>query len=346
MTPAVEVRGVGKHFGHTPAVVDVSFAVGDGELVALVGPSGCGKSTLLMLVAGLLEPDAGAVEVAGRPVAGSGTWVPPEDRHVGVVFQDAALFPHLRVQDNIAFGIPRSRDRVARVAELLELVDLPDLGRRYPHELSGGQQQRVALARALAPRPRVVLFDEAFGTLDAGLRTTVREQTVEALRRTGAAGVFVTHDQDEALAVGDRVAVMREGRLEHVGEPAEAFHAPATRYVATLLGEADFLPGRQESGWVDTEVGRLPAAPQSSGRVDVMLRPHEVCFRAAAGGGAEVVRREYRGASYLYTLRLTSGAVLRSLQPHTVDVPVGAQVAVDVAPGHPVRTFPADNDRA
>ena len=233
---ALELRGVCKRYGRTTAVDDVSLQVADGELVALVGPSGCGKSTLLMLAAGLLAPDGGEVSVGGRVVAAPGTWVPPEDRRVGVVFQDAALFPHLRVADNIAFGLPRGRDRAGRVDELLELVDLPGHGRRYPHELSGGQQQRVALARALAPRPSVVLFDEAFGNLDHGLRGSVRDATAAALRDAGAAGVFVTHDQGEALAVGERVCVMREGRFEHVGEPADAFHRPATRFVATLLG--------------------------------------------------------------------------------------------------------------
>ena len=336
---ALELRGVRKRYGRTTAVDDVSLAVADGELVALVGPSGCGKSTLLMLAAGLLEPDAGQVLVGDRLVAGGGTWVPPEDRRVGVVFQDAALFPHLRVADNIAFGVPRGRDRAARVQELLELVDLPGHGRRYPHELSGGQQQRVALARALAPRPSVVLFDEAFGNLDHGLRSSVRDATAAALRGTGAAGVFVTHDQGEALAVGDRVCVMREGRFEHVGEPADAFHRPATRFVATLLGEADFVPGHQSGGVVATEVGKLEATPEASGDVEVMLRPHEVVFTPDAAGTARVVRREFRGATYLYTLSLPSGASVRALVPHTLDVATGTAVTVEVEAGHPVRSF-------
>ena len=336
---ALELRGVAKRYGRTTAVDDVTLSVGDGELVALVGPSGCGKSTLLMLAAGLLEPDAGQVLVDDRVVAGGGAWVPPEDRRVGVVFQDAALFPHLRVADNIAFGVPRGRDRAARVAELLELVDLPGHGRRYPHELSGGQQQRVALARALAPRPSVVLFDEAFGNLDHGLRSSVRDATAAALRGTGAAGVFVTHDQGEALAVGERVCVMREGRFEHVGEPADAFHRPATRFVATLLGEADFLPGHQSGAVVATEVGKLEATPEASGDVEVMLRPHEVVFTPDADGTARVVRREFRGATYLYTLRLPSGAHVRALVPHTVDVAAGTAVTVEVEAGHPLRSF-------
>ena len=342
MSPAaVMLTGVSKLFGRTPAVDRVDLEVAAGELVALVGPSGCGKSTLLLLIAGLLEPDAGTVAVDGQVVAGPRSWVPPEQRRVGVVFQDAALFPHLRVADNVAFGLPRGAERSARVAELLELVDLPGLGRRYPHELSGGQQQRVALARALAPRPSVVLFDEAFGNLDSSLRTSVREATAAALRASGAAGVFVTHDQTEALAVGERVAVMHAGRLEHVADPAEAFHAPATRFSATLLGEADFLPGTQDGSLVTTEVGTLAATPAGSGPVDVMLRPHEVDFSADPAGGAVVERREFRGASYVYVLRLASGACLRSVQPHTADVPLGTLVRPVVAAGHPVRTFPA-----
>ena len=344
---AVELAGVVKRFGRTPAVERVDLEVAAGELVALVGPSGCGKSTLLLLVAGLLEPDEGSVAVAGQVVAGRRvggvrSWVPPEQRRVGVVFQDAALFPHLRVADNVAFGLRRADDRSARVAELLDLVDLPGLGRRYPHELSGGQQQRVALARALAPRPSVVLFDEAFGNLDSSLRTTVREATVAALRSTGAAGVFVTHDQVEALAVGERIAVMRAGRLEHLAEPAEAFHAPASRFSATLLGEADFVPGTQDGDEVQTELGRLPATPAGSGPVDVMLRPHEVAFTVDPAGTGCVERREFRGASWAYVLRLASGRRVRSLQPHTLDVPVGTTVAPVVVAGHPVRTFPVD----
>jgi iron(III) transport system ATP-binding protein len=344
VTPAVAVAGVTRRFGRTLAVDDVSLEVAEGELLALVGPSGCGKSTLLMLLAGLLEPDAGTVSVDGRAVAGDGRWVPPEQRSVGVVFQDAALFPHLRVEDNVAFGLPRGRDRGRRVARLLDLVELTGYGSRYPHELSGGQQQRVALARALAPRPRAVLFDEAFGNLDAGLRASVRDQTVDVLREEGAAGVFVTHDQGEALALGDRVAVMSSGRIEHVGAPEHAFHAPASRFVATFLGEADFLPGDQAgSAVVRTELGPLLAAVDETARtgpVDVMLRPHEVTFAVDERGPATVAAREFRGASYLYTLRLPSGARVRSLRPHTVECPVGAPVRVEVEAGHPVRSFP------
>ena len=340
---AVELQGVSKRFGSTVAVADVSLRVDDGELLSLVGPSGCGKSTLLQLIAGLLAPDAGTLRIGGRAVAGDGPFVPPEERGVGLVFQDAALFPHLRVADNVAFGLPRGGDRSRRVEELLGLVDLGGLAQRYPHELSGGQQQRVALARALAPRPRAVLFDEAFANLDSNLRVRVREQTVEVLRASGAAGVFVTHDQAEALALGDRVAVLSAGRLQQVAEPAEAFHRPANRFVATFLGEADFLPGTSDGAGVRTELGLVPAVlpGASTGAVEAMVRPHEVQLAADEDGNGQVVRREFRGASYLYTVRLRSGATVRSLQPHVVDLPQDARVTVTVDASHPAQAFSA-----
>ncbi len=300
-----------------------------------------------MLVAGLQAPDAGTVEVGGRVVAGP-SWVPPEERRVGVVFQDAALFPHLRVADNVGFALPRA-GRAARVQELLDLVELGGLGARYPHELSGGQQQRVALARALAPRPDVVLFDEAFANLDTNLRGSVRGQTVEVLHETGAAGVFVTHDQAEALAVADRVAVLSAGRLEHVAEPSAAFHRPASRFSATFLGEADFLPGRLHDGTASTELGELPCHPplhlgtaSAGGDVDVMLRPHEVGLAEDPHGDAVVLRREFRGAHVLLVLQLASGAVVRSLQPHTRSAAVGQRVRVVVDREHPLATFARD----
>jgi iron(III) transport system ATP-binding protein len=339
---ALELRAVTKRYGRTTAVDDVTLSVSDGELVALVGPSGCGKSTLLMLAAGLLEPDAGQVLVDGRLVAGGGRWVPPEERRVGVVFQDAALFPHLRVADNIAFGLSRGRDRADRVQELLELVDLPGHGRRYPHELSGGQQQRVALARALAPRPSVVLFDEAFGNLDHALRRRCATRRPPPCAAPGAAGVFVTHDQSEALAVGERVCVMREGRFEHVGEPADAFHRPATRFVATLLGEADFVPGHQSGGVVATEVGKLEATPGGVRRrrghaAAARGRLHPRRRRHRAGRPAGVPRRDLRlpAAPGLRRVPALGAAAHRRRALGTAVRPV-------VVAGHPVRTFPAD----
>jgi iron(III) transport system ATP-binding protein len=338
--PALELTGVAKGFGHVQAVQGVDLRVADRELLALVGPSGCGKSTLLSLIAGLQAPDAGQIRIGGQLVAGRGVWVAPERRHVGIVLQEAALFPHLTVAGNIGFGLPAGRTRVTRVAELLDLVELDGLGRRYPHELSGGQQQRVALARALAPQPRLVLFDEPFANLDHNLRLMVRHQTQQVLRATGSTAVFVTHDQAEALALGDRVAVLRAGQVEQVAAPETVFSAPATRFVATFLGEADFLPGLQDDDLVRTELGTCPAVKGPSGAVEVMLRPHEVTAVADADGSAHVVDREFRGGFALYHLTLSTGAQIRTLQPHTIDWPAGTSVQPRLQTGHPVATFP------
>ena len=210
--PALQVRGLRRTYGPIVAVDGIDLEVRTGEMVALLGPSGCGKTTALRLIAGLENPDAGTIEIAGRRVAGPGGAVPPERRRVGMVFQDHALFPHLTVADNIAYGIRRDPDRAVRVRELLELVSLPEAGHRMPHELSGGMQQRVAIARALAPRPDIILLDEPFSNLDAALRTQLRGDLREILRAAGATAVLVTHDQDEALTLGDRMAVMVRGR--------------------------------------------------------------------------------------------------------------------------------------
>ena len=343
---AAAVRGMTRRFGAAVAVDRVDLAVAVGEHIALVGPSGCGKSTLLHVLAGLQHPDEGVVEIGGRVVSGAGRWVPPEDRRVGLVFQDGALFPHLRVGDNVAFGLTtRARDRQRRVAELLELVGLGRLADRYPHELSGGQQQRVALARALAPAPRVVLLDEAFGNLDAALRDDVRSDTVAALRAAGTAAVFVTHDQEEALAVGQRVVVMHDGRIEQTGSPEEVYSRPATRYVANLLGEADLVPGERSGGTAHTELGPVLVEPGAAGPVDVVLRPHHVGLHLDAQGPGTVLQRQFRGSTVLYRVRLPSGAVVRSAQPPDCALPTGARVRVTAAAPGPAPAFARVEER-
>lgn len=329
---------VDKHFGAVRAVEGFSLEVREGELLSLVGPSGCGKSTVLRLVAGLLPLDRGEVRVRGQVVAGPGAWHPPEQRSVGIVFQDYALFPHLTVSQNVGFGLHgRSRSqRALRVAEVLSLVGLSGHGSRYPHELSGGEQQRVALARALAPSPAVLLLDEPFSNLDPNLRAKVRAETTAVLRQAGATVVFVTHDQQEALAIGDRVAVMRSGRLEQVAGPETVFHAPANRFVATFTGEADFLPAQRRDGRLVTELGpvALPSSHLPAGEIEIMVRPHELALRPEASGNGQVVAEEFQGAFMLYTVRLSSGRLVRSLQPHTVGLPAGTPVLAELAHGH------------
>ena len=338
--PVLLLEGVTKRFGTVVALDGVSLQVPRGELLAVLGPSGCGKSTMLRSVAGLTAVDGGTITIEGRVVAAANAFVPPEQRQVGVVFQDLALFPHLSVRENTAFGLPRrAADQRHRVEEVLDLVGIVPLAERYPHELSGGEQQRVALARALAPRPSVVLLDEPFSHLDRNLRTAVREHTVEVLRADGATGVLVTHDQEEAMAVGDRVAVLRAGRLEQVAEPQAAFHTPATRFVATFLGEADFVAGERSGSVAETRFGRLPVTEAGTGTCDVMLRPHEVGVELDDAGPAVVTRTEFRGAAVLHHLAFDDGTSLRGLRPHTSPLPLGARVRAVPLIDHPLAVF-------
>jgi iron(III) transport system ATP-binding protein len=338
LTPALVLEVVSKRYGSSVAADAVDLIAAPGELVTLIGPSGCGKSTTLRLVAGLERPDAGTIRIAGEVVADGRRFQQPEQRRVGLVFQDHALFPHLTVTQNVAFGLnklPRG-ERADRVAGVLDLVRLGHLAGRYPHELSGGEQQRVALARALAPRPAVVLLDEPFSSLDESLRAQVRADTVAALRETGTTGMLVTHDQTEALSVGDRVVVMRGGRVEQADTPEKVFEQPASRFVASFMGDADFLPAHVRGALLTCEIGVVSTVPgwaDSDVDVDVVLRPHEVALTPDPDSPARVVAVEYHGAFVLHTVRLASGATLRSWQPHAVRHPVGSPVSVSVVPG-------------
>ncbi|HQM37785.1 MAG TPA: ABC transporter ATP-binding protein [Candidatus Bipolaricaulis anaerobius] len=295
----LEVRGLTKRFGEVTAVADFSLAVADGETVALLGPSGCGKTTVLRIIAGLEQPDAGQVLLAGRDAT---DW-PPERRGVGLVFQSYALFPHLSVEANVAYGLRfrRGVDRVARVEELLSLVGLSGYERRKPHQLSAGQQQRVALARALAPEPGILLLDEPLSALDAALRKELRAELRALLGKLGMTALYVTHDQEEALALADRVAVMREGRLDQVAPPAELYARPRTPFVAAFLGRANLWPGKVVSvdgdrALVEVAGERFPAErgeAREGDEVFLFFRPEWVHL----GDGPFVAAVE--GAEYL-----------------------------------------------
>ncbi len=345
MTDAVEFTQVVKSYGATRAADGVDLAVAPGQVLAVIGPSGCGKSSLLRLIAGLERPDSGRIAIDGEEVAGPGRWVHPERRKVGLVFQDHALFPHLNIRRNVAFGLrgtPR-RERAARVDQMLDHVQLAHLVGRHPHQLSGGEQQRVALARALAPKPAVVLMDEPFSSLDEHLRNKVRGQIMSAVRSAGTTTIVVTHDQTEALTIADRVAVMRAGAIEQIGSPVEVFERPATRFVATFMGDADFLPADLSGGRVACELGGLDlAVPTDGAAYDVVLRPHEIGLVAETDGPAEVVAVAYHGAQVLHEIRLGSGARLRSWQPHHVRYRVGTRVRAELLPGLVPVLLPAD----
>lgn len=310
--PTVSIENLTKTFGEVIAVDELTMNIDQGHFVALLGPSGCGKTTTLRLLAGFETPDTGYIEIDGLPVNGPGIFVPPEKRKVGMVFQSYALFPHLTVGQNIAYGLSKKEVQAGRVKEVLEMVRLPGLEDRMPDELSGGQQQRVALARALAPQPALILLDEPFSNLDAGLRAVVRAEVRDILRQAGATALFVTHDQEEALSLSDIVAVMMEGQVKQIAPPQILYQRPATRKVATFVGEANFLPGTANDGVVNCELGRFSTYGGSAGPVEVMLRPEEVQLTIHENGQALILEREYFGHDQLLTCRLNSGTIIRS----------------------------------
>ena len=329
----IRLDGVSKRFGEVVAVDDASLCVERGEVVALLGPSGCGKTTLLRLIAGFEHPDGGTVEVAGRNAAGPGTWVPPEQRRVGMVFQDYALFPHLDVAANVGFGLPR-RTRAGRVAALLSVVGLDDLGRRYPHELSGGQQQRVALARALAPSPELVLLDEPWSNVDPFLRETLRAEVSEIIRPLGVTVLLVTHDREEAFSVADRIALMRDGTIVQEGTSEEIYFSPVSRWAAEFVGAANVLSGRVEGGLIQTPVGAFPANGASAlDATQVLVRPELLELEPDPAGAAQVVGREFRGHDVFYRV-LLDGVELVSHRPSTEAVPLGSRVSIRLHCGH------------
>lgn len=347
VAPALRVHGVSKRFGDVLAVDAVDLEVPRGSFSALLGPSGCGKTTLLRIVAGLEHADEGTVVLDDHEVDGPRGMVPPERRSVGLVFQEHALFPHLDVGANVAFGLrdlPRPA-RTERVAEVLELVGLAGLERRRPSALSGGQRQRVALARALAPSPTLLLLDEPFSSLDAALRVTLRDEVRAILRAADQTALLVTHDQEEALSVADRVGVMFEGRLHQVADPQTLYRTPATPEVAAFIGDADVVAATRAGQFlVDTPLGRLATTgPVTAERVAAVIRPEAVHLRASASGTAEVRTLTYFGRDQLVGVRLPDGTEVRARRGSDLDLHRGDHVEVIV--DGPAVTFPIDGPR-
>jgi iron(III) transport system ATP-binding protein len=307
-----------------------------GEIVALLGPSGSGKTTLLRLLAGFECPDSGRIFIDEKTIFSEQVCLPPERRGVGMVFQDYALFPHLSVKDNIGFGIPkRDRKRDERIHWALEMVGLTTLTHRYPHELSGGEQQRVALARSLAIQPHVLLLDEPFSNLDADLRPRMRVELKRILRRLGCTTLFVTHDQEEAFELGDRVAVLNKGFLEQIDTPEKLYHEPVSLFVADFVGQADFLPGCAAEELIETEVGIFPKPIHipEKGAVQVMFRPEDIELLPLTfntGYEGVIVSRQFRGAQYLFSIRLRSGRELHSFEPPVAGFSLGQKISVRV----------------
>ncbi len=322
MTSVVELRDVTCRYaaGADPAVRNLSFAVQPGEILALLGPSGCGKSTTLRLIAGLELPDTGEIWLNGVRVAGGGRATPPEDRRLGMVFQDYALFPHLTAIENVVFGLHLlpPRERRTRAAAVLGMVGMAGLADRYPHQLSGGQQQRVALARALAPGPDLVLLDEPFSALDVALRAQLRGQVRSLLRHEGASALIVTHDQQEALSMADRVAVMHEGRIRQIGSPSEVYRRPVDRWVAEFVGDAVVLTADVTGGRAQTALGPRDVIGTSTGHV--MLRPEQI--RVGESGVEAVVEDvDFRGHEQIVQVRLAGGDTLAVRSVGDAEVP-------------------------
>jgi iron(III) transport system ATP-binding protein len=382
----IVLESVVKRFPGAFVLGPITLDVKKGELVAVLGPSGCGKTTLLRLIAGFERPDEGSIVIDGRIVAGRSQWVEPEDRQVGMVFQDYALFPHLTVAQNVSFGMKfrpnplspfpkreggtplpvsgRGRGR-GLVRELLQLVGLAGFEDRYPHELSGGEQQRVALARALAANPRVLLLDEPFSNLDADLRPKMRAELKILLHRLNCTTIFVTHDQEEAFELADRIAVLHAGRLEQIDTPEKLYREPATRFVAEFIGHADFLTGRARGNCIETALGcfaKPPSVPEGA-IVAVMVRPEEVELQASPQTSSGlffvpppaarctvqakpglIVARRYRGGMQVLTVRLSSGESVRSLQPAGAHFPLASRVRVRVKNDNPL-IFLVDSNR-
>ena len=325
--PVISARDLVVSFDGVPALDAFSLDVEPGSIVALVGPSGCGKTTALRCIAGFQSVASGSISIRGRIVSGGGEVIEPEKRRVGMVFQEFALFPHISVGENVGYGV-RGADRVRRVSATLRLVGLEGYENRFPHELSGGEQQRVALARALAPEPDVVLLDEPFSNLDAPKREEMRRELRRIIRATGVTAVFVTHDQAEALAIADVVAVMRSGSIVQAGPPDEVYGAPRTPWVASFLGDAVLLPATVRDGVVVTPLGSVPTSIDDGIVVDVMVRPEWVLPSPSPGGRATVVDREFYGRDQRVELRLDGGRTVDALVSGRVPLRVGDRVDV------------------
>jgi len=334
----LEVENLRHAYGTHEVVAALSFSLARGEIGCLLGPSGCGKTTVLRCIAGFEPVREGEIRIAGRTVSARGVMVAPEHRRIGMVFQDYALFPHLAVAENIAFGLhdTRREERALRVRELAELVGLSAALDKYPHEISGGQQQRVALARALAPRPELLLLDEPFSNLDFDLRERLSLEVRDIIKASGATAVLVTHDQQEAFAMADEIGILHRGRIQQWDSAYNLYHRPANRFVADFVGQGVFLPATAASaGQLEIELGTLKGGEPAHGAetLEVLLRPDDVVHDDDAPTRAEVVHKAFRGAEILYTLRLASGRKVLALVPshhnHALGEKIGIRLDVD-----------------
>jgi iron(III) transport system ATP-binding protein len=337
--PLLAIRALRHAYGSNEVIKGLSLSLNKGTIGCLLGASGCGKTTVLRCIAGFDPAQGGEIWLNGQLVSGRGVLLPTEARHVGMVFQDYALFPHLTVAENIAFGL-RDGDRAARarrVDEVLETVRLTGLRDKYPDELSGGQQQRIALARALAPRPDLLLLDEPFSNLDVEFRTQLSVEVREILKQQNTTAILVTHDQHEAFNLADEIGIMRNGAIEQWDTPYRLYHEPVSRYIADFIGQGVFLPGtvladariRLELGVFQANTSEWPRGTE----VDVLLRPDDILHDDASPLQAQVLHKAFRGAQFLYTLQLPAGGRVMSLVPshhnHAIGERIGIRLEID-----------------
>lgn len=355
-TEILRLEHVTKHYSKNafPAVNQVSFSLQQGDILGLLGSSGCGKTTLLRMVAGFERPEQGSIRLNDEQVAASGVWLPPEKRDVGMVFQDYALFPHLTIAKNVAFGLVNQGRKGARrfssqqiqdlTNDAIALVGLKGFEQRFPHELSGGQQQRVALARALAPRPSLILLDEPLSNLDVQVRLRLREEIRTVLKTTGTSAIFVTHDQEEALSISDWVAVMKQGQIEQFGRPETIYQEPGSRFVAEFVTQANFLPATFNGSTWKTEVGTFISQtlePMSSDKADLMIRQEDLQIEPDDEAPVVIRDRQFLGREHRYCLITPSGQELHALSTSPRLIPVGARVRLAVAE-EALRVFPKE----
>ena len=349
--PVLEIENMFKNFGGNQILSDLSFSVGKGELLTLLGPSGGGKTTILRCIAGLQEIDQGTIKIYDEVVSSPEVLVPPEKRGVGIVFQNLALFPHLTVGQNVSFGI-NSYDQELypeRVDDLLELVGLSHKKDCYPNELSGGQKQRIALARSLAPNPSILLLDEPFSSIDAGLRIEMREELRAILKTTRTTTIFVTHDQEEALSISDRVLILKNGRIEQSGAPKELFNYPRSRFVASFLGHASFISGFLDGDSISTMVGDINrediyglSKEYDNLNMEILFRPEDLkidlCNPKNANG--TITYQRYLGEKILYKVALLNGEIIQCAAPTTSDIPLSSFVCVSMESKGKLAWFP------
>ncbi|CCQ56721.1 ABC transporter [Crocosphaera watsonii WH 0003] len=344
----LQVDRIAKQFAaDTLRVVDeVSFQLAPGEILGLLGPSGCGKTTLLRMIAGFEQPTTGTITLGGDMVASASRLLPPEKRNTGMVFQDYALFPHLNIAKNIAFGLNKRRlnkkQIKQRIDEVLTLIGLEGLEKRYPHQLSGGQQQRVALARALAPQPALILLDEPLSNLDVQVRVRLRHEIRQILKATGITAIFVTHDQEEALAICDRIGVMSQGKIEQLGTPEAIYTRPASRFVAEFVTQANFIPAQRQGQLLITEIGawELTSSQETVSQGDLMVRQEDISLKADDTAKVVISDRQFLGREYRYCLQTPSGGQIHARTTLHTQLEVGTKVQLAIA-SQSAQIFPA-----